>query len=454
MFDSLTTRLKDSFKKLSGGGTLTEAHVDEAMKDIRRSLLEADVHFKVAKEICEQVRQKAIGLEVWKKLSPGQQVVQLFHEELVTALGGAHDEKLAKTLEFSGLPPVVVLVMGLQGSGKTTFTAKLALHLKKKLKKSVGILPADCARPAAKLQLMTLAKKIEVPAFDSPLEKGAVAVAAEGLAWAKKEFFDVLIVDTAGRQQVDDELMVELEQVKGALNPQERILVLDSMIGSQGLDVAKAFHQRAGVTGLVLSKLDGDARGGVALSARAVTGVPIYFASLGEKTEDLEIFHPDRMAQRVLGMGDVLTLIEKAREVVTEEDAAEQAQKMMSGAFTLEDFLNQMKTLQSMGPLEGLMKMIPGMGDAMSQLPKGIDPQKEMKRTEAMIQSMTPQERRNPDILNGRRRLRIAQGSGTQVADLNRFLKQFQQTQKMMKQFGKLGAMGKMKNLASLMKPR
>ncbi len=408
----------------------------------------------MAKEICEQVRLGAIGTEVWKTLSPGQQVVQLFHEELVKSLGGANDEKLAKTLEFAGSPPVGILVMGLQGSGKTTFTAKLALHIKKKLRKSVGILPADCARPAAKLQLLTLAKKIEVPAFDSPLEKGAVTVARDGLAWAKKEFFDILIVDTAGRQQVDDELMVELEQVTAALNPQERILVLDAMIGSQGLEVAKTFHLRAGVTGLVLSKLDGDARGGVALSARAVTGVPIYFASLGEKPEDLEVFHPDRMAQRVLGMGDVLTLIEKAREVVTEEQAAEQAQKMMSGAFTLEDFLSQMKTLQSMGPLEGLMKMIPGMGDAMKQLPKGIDPQKEMKRTEAMIQSMTNEERRNPDVLNGRRRARIAAGSGTQVADLNRFLKQFQQTQKMMKQFSRLGALGKMKNLASLMKPR
>ena len=452
MFDQLTSRLKDSFKKLSGGGSVTEAQFEEAVKDVRRSLLEADVHFKVAKEICESMRQKAVGAKVWEKLSPAQQVVQLFHEELVRALGGAQDENLKKALEFGGLPPVVILVVGLQGSGKTTFSSKLALHLKTKLRKSVGLLPADCARPAAKDQLMTLGRQIGVPVFDSPLAEGAVSVAQQGLAWAKKEFFDVLIVDTAGRQQIDEDLMAELAQVEATLDPKYKLLVLDAMIGSQGLDVAKTFHDKVKLTGLVLSKLDGDARGGVALSARYVTGVPIYFASQGEKPQDLDVFHPDRMASRVIGMGDVMTLIEKAKENISEEDAMAGAQKMMSGQFTLEDFMNQMKMLQKMGPLEGIMKMIPGMGDTIRRIPAGVDPQKEMKKTEAMIQSMTRQERRDPSVLNGRRRERIAKGSGTTVQDLNRFLKQFQETQRMMKQLGRLGMGGKMKKLAQFMK--
>ena len=452
MFDQLTTRLKDSFKKIGGGAVLTEAHIDEAMKDIRRSLLEADVHFKVVKELCDNVKQKAIGEKVWEKLSPAQLVVKIFHEELVSVLGGAHDEKTLKALEFAGAPPVVILIMGLQGSGKTTFCAKLALHIQKKLRKTVGILPADCARPAAKDQLLTLARRIEIPAFDSPIEKGALEVAKEGMAWARKEFFDVLIVDTAGRQQIDEALMTELTEVNEFLNAKEKVLVLDAMIGSQGLEVARTFHEKAGLTGLVLSKLDGDARGGVSLSARKVTGVPIYFASLGEKPEDLEVFHPDRMATRVLGMGDVMTLIEKAKEAISEEDAMNATEKMFSGQFGLMDFLNQMKTIQKMGPLEGLMKMIPGMGDALSQMPKGVDPQKEMKRVEAMILSMTNEERRNPDVLNGSRRARIAKGSGTTVAELNRFLKQFQETQKMMKRFKGMASMGNMKKLARFMK--
>jgi signal recognition particle subunit SRP54 len=452
MFDQLTNRLKDSFKKLSGGGILTEAHVEEALKDIRRSLLEADVHFKVARSICDGAKTKALGAKVWDSLTPSQQVVQIFHEEMITALGGAHSEEIKKSLQFGGAPPVVILVMGLQGSGKTTFCSKLALYIKEKLRKSVGILPADCARPAAKEQLLTLARRIDVPAFDSPLALGAVAVAEQGLQWARRELLDILIVDTAGRQQIEESLMGELAQVEAKLAPKEKLLVLDAMLGSQGLDVAKTFHEKVGVTGLVLSKLDGDARGGVALSARAVTGVPIYFASLGEKPQDLEIFHPDRMAQRVLGMGDVLTLIEKAREAIPEAEAMASAEKMFSGQFTLEDFRDQMKAIQKMGPLEGIMKMIPGMAEAMGKLPAGVDPEKEMARVNAMIGSMTRQERRNPDILNGRRRARIAMGSGTTVAELNRFLKQFQETQRMMKQFSRLGMMGKMKKLAQFMK--
>jgi signal recognition particle subunit SRP54 len=447
MFDNLTNRLNTTFRKLSGGGALSEAQVDEGLKEIRRSLLEADVHFKVAREVCDNVRTAAVGQKVWEKLSAGQQVVQIFHDELVRVLGGTEQQ----LPDFSGKAPVVILIAGLQGSGKTTFCAKLALYLKKKAHKTVGVLPADCARPAAKNQLMVLAERVGVPAFDSPIEKGALEVVRQGLEWAQKEFLDVVIVDTAGRQQIDDELMKELSQVEEILKPQEKFLVLDAMIGSQGLEVAKTFHDRVKLTGLILAKLDGDSRGGVALSARSVTGVPIHFAGVGEKPEDLEPFHPPRMAGRILGMGDVLTLIEKAKETISEEDAMESAEKIMGGQFTLEDFRDQLKRIQSMGPLEGIMKLIPGMGQAMQKM-QGVDPEKEMKKVEAIINSMTKQERRNHSILNGSRRVRIAKGSGTSVAEINRFVKQFVETQKMMKQLSKLGFGGKMGGLAKMMK--
>lgn len=447
MFDNLTARLTNTFRKLSSGGALNEAQVDEGLKEIRRGLLEADVHFRIAREVCDKIREKAVGQKVWEKLSPGQQVVQIFHEELVQVLGGS-DQKLP---EFSGKPPVVVLIAGLQGSGKTTFSAKLALYISKKLKKTVGVIPADCARPAAKDQLMVLSKRVGVPAFDSPIERGAVEVVRQGLAWAEKEFLDVVIVDTAGRQQIDDALMAELEEIEQVAHPQEKFLVLDSMIGSQGLEVAKTFHDKVKLTGLILAKLDGDSRGGVALSARNVTGVPIYFAGVGEKPEDLEPFHPPRMASRILGMGDVLTLIEKARESISEEDAMSSATKMMEGQFTLEDFRDHLKRLQNMGPLEGIMKLIPGMGQVMEQL-KGVEPEKEMKKVEAIINSMTAQERRNHGILNGSRRARIARGSGLEVSEINRFIKQFIETQKMMKQFTKLGLGGRGKAMMKMMR--
>ena len=445
MFDRLTDRLTATFQKLSGGGGLNESQVEEGLKEIRRSLLEADVHFKVARELCDKVRAKAVGQKVWESLSPGNQVVQIFHDELVEVLGGK-EEKLPS---FSGKAPVVVLIAGLQGSGKTTFSAKLALYLKKKMHKSVGLLPADCARPAAKQQLTILAGKVGVPVFDSPIEQGAAEVARQGLAWAQSQYYDVLIVDTAGRQQIDQELMDELGQVETILNPQEKFLVLDAMIGSQGLEVARTFHEKVSLTGLILSKLDGDSRGGVALSARSVTGVPIYFAGMGEKPEDLEPFFAPRMTSRILGMGDVLTLVEKARENISEEDAMESAQKMMGGQFTMEDFLSQLKMIQNMGPLEGIMKMIPGMGGAMKQM-QGVNPEKEMKKVEAIINSMTRDERRNHGILNGSRKVRIASGSGTTVTDVNRFVKQFVETQKMMKQFKKMGIFKSMKALKGL----
>jgi signal recognition particle subunit SRP54 len=443
MFEKLTERLSQAFKKLSGSGVLNETHVDEALKEIRRSLLEADVHYKVAKNICDRVKEKAIGQKVWQTLTPGQQVVKIFHDELIEALGG----KEQKIPNFAGQPPVVVLICGLQGSGKTTFTAKLALYLKKKLKKSVGILPADCARPAAKEQLLVLAKQCEIPAFDSPIAKGALAVTQLGLEWAKKEFFDVLLIDTAGRLQVDEALMQELSEIEKITNPKEKFLVVDSMIGSQGLEVAKTFHERVQLTGLVLSKLDGDSRGGIALSAREVTSLPIVFASVGEKIQDLEVFYPDRMASRISGMGDVMSLIEKAQEKISADDALEQTTKMLSGEFTLVDFKNQLKMIQSLGPLEGIFKMLPGMGGAIDQL-KAADAEKELKKIEAIINSMTKEERLNPDILNGSRRLRIAKGSGTEVSDINRFMKQFIEMQRMMKQFSKMGMAGKLKKLA------
>lgn len=438
MFDRLSERLKNTFKNFSKSPILSENQVDEALKEIRRSLLEADVHFKVVKELIEKIREKAIGQRVWEKLSPAQQVVQIFHEELIETLGGK-DQKLPS---FEGKPPFIVLVVGLQGSGKTTFCSKLALYLKKKMKKSVGLLPADCARPAAKTQLQILGQKVEAPVFDSPLDQGAVSVARVGLEWAQKNFFDVLIVDTAGRQQVDQALMQELSEVENVLNPNARFLVLDAMIGSQGLEVARIFHEQVQLTGLALSKLDGDARGGAALSARQVTGVPIAFVGVGEKPEDFEPFHPDRMASRILGMGDVLTLIEKAQETVSEEEALASTEKMFSGQFSLEDFRDQLKTIQRMGPLEGLMKLIPGVGSALEEMkksPNAMDPQKELKKLEAIMNSMTPYERRNHGVLNGSRKLRIAKGSGTNVAEINRFLKQFMEMSKMMKQFSKMG---------------
>ena len=441
MFDNLTKRITGALKKLTGSGVLNEVHVEEALKEVRRSLLEADVHFKVAKEICDHVKEKAVGAQIWKNLSAGQQVVQIFNDELVEVLGG----KNALKADFNGKAPVVVLIAGLQGSGKTTFCSKLALYLKKKEKKSVGILPADCARPAAKEQLMTLAKRIDVPAYDSPIGKGAIQVVKEGLKWSQSQFFDILIVDTAGRQQVDEELMVELKNVEAVLQPKHKFLVVDAMIGSQGLEVATTFHQKITLTGLVLSKLDGDARGGIALSARSVTGVPIAFASIGEKPEDLEAFFPDRMASRILGMGDVMGLVEKARDALSEEEALSSAQKMFGGGgFSLEDFRDQLKMIKRLGPLEGLMKMIPGMGQAIDQV-KGVDAEKEMTKVEAIISSMTKKERRNPDLLNGSRRLRIANGSGTQVSDINRFIRQFLEMQKMMKKFSKMGMLSKMK---------
>lgn len=445
MFDQLTQRLNQAFKKLSGSGVLSESQVEEGLKEIRRSLLEADVHFKVAKEVCDKVKIKAIGGKVWEKLSAGQQVVQIFHEELIDLLGG----KDQRPPEFAGSSPVVVLVAGLQGSGKTTFTAKLALHIKKKLHKTVGILPADCARPAAKKQLQILAEKVSVPCFDSAIETGAAQVVRVGLQWAKSQFFDVLIVDTAGRQQVDDNLMNELSEVEAILQPKEKFLVLDSMIGSQGLEVAQSFNEKIKLTGLILTKLDGDSRGGVALSARSVTGLPICFVGVGEKMEDFEPFFPDRMSSRILGMGDVLTLIEKAQESITEEEAMDSTQKMMEGSFSLEDFRDHMRRIKSMGPLEGLLKMMPGMSQAMDKM-KDVDPSKELKRVEAIIGSMTVHERQNHAILNGRRKERISRGSGVAVSEINRFLKQFVEMQKMMKQFSKLGFGKKLMGMKSL----
>jgi signal recognition particle subunit SRP54 len=442
MFDQLTKRLSSTFSKLTGGGSLSESQVEEALKEIRRGLLEADVHYRVAKDLCEQVRQKSVGQRVWEKLSPGHQVVQLFHEELVASLG----VEGGGSLSFAGLPPVVILVAGLQGSGKTTFCAKLALYLTKKERKTVGLIPADCARPAAKEQLKKLGDRVSVPVFDSELNRGAPQVCQAGLAWARAQFFDVVIVDTAGRQQIDQALMQELKEVESVLNPSHRFLVLDAMIGSQGLDVARTFNEQVRLTGLVMSKLDGDTRGGAALSARMVTGVPLVFAGVGEKPEDLELFHPDRMARRILGMGDVLTLVEKAREHISEADAAASASKMMDGSFTLEDFRDQLRQLQKLGPLEGVLKMLPGMGGALEKL-QGAQPERELKRVEAIINSMTSQERADHGIMNGSRKIRVAKGSGTSVPEINRLLKQFIEMQRMMKQFKK---MGMMKKLASL----
>jgi len=429
MFENLTDKLQAVFRRLGKRGVLREADVDEVLREIRLALLEADVHYKVVKDFIARVRERAVGVEVAKSLSPAQQVIKIVHEELVDTLGEPG------RLELQGSVPYVMMLVGLQGSGKTTMVAKLARYLKQG-----GHLPlmvaGDIYRPAAITQLEVLGRQLELPVFDEGQQVPPPQICANGVREARRRGYDVVILDTAGRLQIDQEMMAELEAVKRAVKPVETLLVADAMTGQEAVNVAAGFHEHVGLTGLVLTKVDGDARGGAAISMRAVTGIPIKFLGTGEKTDALEVFHPDRLASRILGMGDVLTLIERAEAAFDQEQAERLERKLREASFDLEDFLEQLQQVRNMGPLSQILDLVPGMGKLVQDVsPEVTD--RQFKRIEAMILSMTPEERRNPRILNASRKKRIARGSGTTVQELNALLKQFRQMQRMMKQLGK-----------------
>ena len=425
MFDALSDRLQAALHDVRGRGTLDEDSVSRAMREIRLALLEADVNFKVVKDFVERVRARALGADVTKSLTPGQEVVRIVHDELTTLMGSG-DSKLA----FASKPPTVILLAGLQGSGKTTAAAKLALLLRKE-GHSPALVAADLERPAAVEQLEQLGRELQVPVYTAG---DPVEAVTKGIQQARSQGKDVVILDTAGRLHVDEPLMEELDAVRKAAKPTNVLLVLDAMTGQEAVSVAEAFHERIAFDGIVLTKLDGDARGGAALSVRAVTGKPVKLASIGEKLDQLEYFHPDRMASRILGMGDVLTLIEKAEEAADEDDQARLEQQLMAGEFTFDDFLSSYKMLRRMGPLKGVLSMIPGMGKQL----QGVDVnEKDMSRVEAIVLSMTPKERRMPHLIDGSRRKRIAAGSGTTIQQVNQLLSARKQMQKMMKQMKK-----------------
>jgi signal recognition particle subunit SRP54 len=432
MFGELIDKFDEIFKNLRGAGKLTEKNIKDALKEVRRALLEADVNYKVVRDFIKHAETEAVGERVLKSIEPGQQIVKIVHDELVRLLG----EKMVPLAPIDKAPTVYVLC-GLQGSGKTTLCGKLALQAKRKNKKPL-LVAADIYRPAAIKQLMILGDSIGVEVFHLDNAKPP-EICSQAKKYAEKNFIDLMICDTAGRLHIDDELMVELEEIKARVAPDELILVADAMTGQDAVNLAEKFHQRLGLTGVALSKLDGDARGGAAISIRAVTGCPIKLASIGEKLSDLEPFHPDRMASRILGMGDIVSLVEKAQQSVDLKEAAKLEEKLRRQAFTLEDFYEQMQQIKKMGPLESILGMIPGMGKAL----KGVQiDENGMKRVEAMIQSMTLEERRNPHIIDGSRKKRIALGSGNSVQNLNLLLKQFSAMQKMIKNVNKFKLKG------------
>ena len=430
MFSRLSDKLQDVFKDLRGHGRISESNINDALREVRLALLEADVHFKVAKDFIARIKEKSLGEEVLRSVTPGQQIVKIFHDELAALLGGD-----AAPLELG--PQARILVVGLNGAGKTTTCAKLALHLKK-LGRSPVLIACDLQRPAAIDQLATLAAQIDVPVYRPAAgEKNVLRVVKDGMAWAKDQSCNVEIYDTAGRQDLDDDLIDELRKVKDLVQPNESLLVCDAATGQQAVGVAEKFHGAVGVTGLILTKLDGDARGGAALSLREVTGRPVKFTGTGEKVEAFEVFYPDRLASRILGMGDVVSLVEKAAASFELEDASRMEARLRGGRFDLSDFLEQFKMLRKMGPLENLLGLIPGM-DKMKN--PGVD-EKQMRRVEAIVLSMTPGERARPDVLNARRRQRIAKGSGTTVTEVNNLLLRFSDMRKLMKKPGKLKKM-------------
>ena len=424
-FEGISSKLQSVFKKLTGKGRLSERDVKDAMREIKLALLEADVNFLVVKDFVKRVEARAVGTDVLESLTPGQMVIKIVNEELTNLMGSTNAK-----LDFGSKKPAVILMAGLQGAGKTTMCGKLAMLLKKQYGKAPMLCACDIYRPAAIEQLKVVGGKAEVPVYEHGTQD-PVKTVNEALDEARRTFKDVVIVDTAGRLHIDEDMMEELKRIRNAAEPAEILLVVDAMTGQDAVNVAKAFNETVPLTGVVLTKLDGDTRGGAALSVRAVTGKPIKFAGTGEKLTDLEPFHPDRLASRILGMGDMLTLIEKAEQAFDQKKAAELEKKMRTDTFTLDDFLDQMEQMKDMGSMEDILKMIPGMGGKLSGLQ--ID-EKAMGRTKAIIQAMTPKERQNPDILNASRRRRIARGSGTQIQDVNKLMNQFEASRKMMKQ--------------------
>ncbi|CAN5273867.1 signal recognition particle protein [soil metagenome] len=434
MFDQLSDRLRDVLGKLTGRGRVTEADVDTAMREVRLALLEADVNFRVVKDFVARVKARAVGADVLESLNAGQQVIKIVHEELTDILGAGD-----RTFRLSGSPAVVLLV-GLQGSGKTTSAAKLARHITRQGRRPL-LVAADPYRPAAVEQLVTLGKALDVPVHRSPSGTSVLEIARAGIAQARSSGRDVVIVDTAGRLTIDEDLMAEIRGLAQSLQPSETLLVVDAMVGQEAVTVAQAFGEAVPLTGLVLTKIDGDARGGAALSISAVSGLPVKFLGTGERSDALEPFHPDRLAGRILGMGDMLTLIERAKETYDEKQTEQLAQKLRRNAFTLEDFMEQMQQLKRMGPIGSLLEMMPGMGGMAKEAQQAVEGG-QLKRIEAIIQSMTAAERQDPSILTGSRRRRIARGSGSTLQDVNRLIKQFGEMQKMMRQLGAGGKRG------------
>ena len=427
MLEALSDRLGAIFARLTSRGRLTEADVNDVAREVRVALLEADVNLSVAKDFVAKVKERAVGADVLASLTPAQSVIKIVHDELVTLMGGAQSR-----LQFADAPPTVMMLVGLQGSGKTTHAGKLGLRLKEQGRRSL-LVAADVYRPAAVEQLKTLGRQLDLPVYS---DEGAnpVDIAKRGVAEAQRLGIPIVIIDTAGRLQIDDALMLELEKIKSAVAPKEILFVADAMTGQEATNVAKVFHARLGISGVILTKMDGDARGGAALSIYAMTGAPIKFVGVGEKLSALEAFHPDRLASRILGMGDVLTLIEKTQSVYSLEQAKALEQKLRKNDFTLDDFLDQLRQVRKMGSMAEIVKMIPGM---QKMMPKDLEiDERDIGRVEAIICSMTRQERRRPDILNASRRKRIAYGSGTQVAEVNRLVKQFEASRQMMKQLG------------------
>jgi signal recognition particle subunit SRP54 len=456
MFDSLAEKLQGTLADVRNRGTLTEADIDGAMREIRLALLEADVNFKVVRQFTAQVKERCVDAAVIGKLNPGQQVVKIVAEELTKLMGGpptrgedggeGGDDDASATLSFSPKPPTVILMAGLQGSGKTTATAKLARYLREEHSSTVAVAACDVYRPAAVEQLVKIGAQAGATVYERGTDLDPVEIAAWALERAREEGKDVLIVDTAGRLHVDDELMAELVRIAEAVKPHDVLLVVDAMTGQDAVNVAERFAEAVLLDGVVMSKLDGDARGGAALSVKAVTGKPILFVSTGEKLEQFERFHPDRMAQRILGMGDVMSLIEHAERSFDETEAAELERKLRRNELGLDDFLAQLKMIRKMGPLTSLLGMIPGLGGA--QLSNMKVDERELDRIQAIIQAMTPEERRKPELIKGSRRLRIARGSGTSVQQVNRLVKQFSQMRKMMRQVGR----GKTPDIGALMR--
>ncbi|GKT12465.1 MAG: signal recognition particle subunit SRP54 [Thiomicrorhabdus sp.] len=448
MFDNLSDRLTKTFKTIRGQGRLTEANVKDALRDVRRALLEADVALPVIKTFIAKVQERSIGQEVATSLNPGQAFVKIVREQLTEVMGSE-----AEPLNFNVEPPAVIMVAGLQGAGKTTSVAKLAKLLKERDKKKIMVVSADVYRPAAIKQLETLAEQIDVLFYPSSADQDPIDIARNAHAEAKKQFADILILDTAGRLHIDDDMMLEIKNLHNSINPCETLFVVDSMTGQDAANTAKAFNDALPLTGVILTKTDGDARGGAALSIREITGKPIKFIGSGEKVDALEPFHPDRMAGRILGMGDVLSLIEEAESKIDQKKAAKFAAKIQkSGAFDLEDFLEQLQQIKNMGGVGGLMGKLPGMSQMKDQI-SGDVAEKEFKRLEAIINSMTRKERMFPAVIKGSRKRRIAMGSGTQVQDVNKLLKQFTQMQKMMKKMSKGGMKNMMRGLAGKLPP-